>query len=390
MKIILYCQHVLGIGHFMRSLALCQALSEHQVILVTGGYKLQVALPPHVTEFRLPALMMDETFAGLYAAEESQSVAGIKSERRLLLSQLLRDEQPDAFVVELYPFGRKQFRFELDPVLEELRTAADPHPRPWVVSSVRDILVEKDQRSKYETRVVQTLNRYFDTLFIHADPAFIKLNETFGRMADISIPVHYTGFITPHPPADARQRIRQQLDLDPQIPLIIASAGGGKVGVDLLEATAGACQLLNDLMRYRLIMFAGPYMEEKAYKRLTQFVDSRIQVRRFTQNFLSYLAAAELSVSMAGYNTSMNLLATRTPALIWPFDQNREQRMRAARMAQRHPIRILKRSDVIPQRLQALMVDMLGAKNSNPSENVDLNGAWNTAQLLKEMVLSNR
>ena len=54
-----------------------------------------------------------------------------------------------------------------------------------------------------------------------------------------------------------------------------------------------------------------------------------MKVSRFTSDFLSYLAAADLSVSMAGYNTCMNVLASRVPSLVWPFAQNREQRLRA-------------------------------------------------------------
>ena len=46
MKIIQYCQHVLGIGHLFRSLEISRALSDHEVILVTGGLdgKIKIAI----------------------------------------------------------------------------------------------------------------------------------------------------------------------------------------------------------------------------------------------------------------------------------------------------------------------------------------------------------
>ena len=37
---------------------------------------------------------------------------------------------------------------------------------------------------------------------------------------------------------------------------------------------------------------------------------------------------AALSISLAGYNTLMDILATRTPALVYPYMANREQNMR--------------------------------------------------------------
>ena len=45
MKIVYYCQHVLGLGHFFRTLEICRALEGHEVILVSGGPRLDAALP---------------------------------------------------------------------------------------------------------------------------------------------------------------------------------------------------------------------------------------------------------------------------------------------------------------------------------------------------------
>ncbi len=121
MKIVYYCQHVLGIGHFFRSLEICKALEGQEVILVTGGTRIHAPLPPHLREAHLPELMMDQQFSGLYAAEGGEPVSQVKEERRQCLFNLLEAEAPDLFIVELYPFGRKAFRFEIDPVLEGIR-----------------------------------------------------------------------------------------------------------------------------------------------------------------------------------------------------------------------------------------------------------------------------
>ncbi len=37
MKILVYCQHVLGVGHFFRTLEICRALAGHDVVLVSGA-----------------------------------------------------------------------------------------------------------------------------------------------------------------------------------------------------------------------------------------------------------------------------------------------------------------------------------------------------------------
>jgi predicted glycosyltransferase len=376
-KVLQYCQHVLGVGHFFRTLEILRALSDHQVTLVTGGEPLAADLPAHVREIRLPALMMDADFKALHGGGGADSVAAIQTERKRRLFEIFGETAPDLFLVELYPFGRKKFRFELDPVLAGIREGSLPSCR--TACSLRDILVEKEDTASYEERVVRTLNRYFDALLIHADPKLIRLEETFSRVGDLETEIVYTGFVTPRPAPGARERVRRLLGVGADEKLIVASAGGGKVGAPLLETTLAAFPLLEGAEKARLLVFTGPYMDDDAADRLRSRAGDRVSVSRFTADFLSHLAAADLSVSMAGYNTAMNILAARIPALVWPFAQNREQRLRARRLiGLGAAMRIIEEGDLVPDRLARLMAAALDRRD-RPAVPVDLDGAAGTA-----------
>ena len=138
------------------------------MILVTGGPPADTTLPKHVREFRLPELQMNREFKGLHSSEKPDGIDQVKEERQKRLFALLAAEKPDVFLIELYPFGRKAFRFELDPVLQAVddgRLSCGS-----VVCSVRDILVEKEDRDKHELRAAETLNRFFNAILVHADP----------------------------------------------------------------------------------------------------------------------------------------------------------------------------------------------------------------------------
>ena len=382
MRILQYCQHVLGIGHFFRTLEICRALSDHEVVLVTGGARIDINLPGHIREVSLPSLLMDKEFKNLSTGEKENSVLEIKQERRRALFKLYKETAPDLFMIELYPFGRNAFSFEIEPVLKGIRYKILKPAR--VVCSLRDILVDKKKYTpSYEARVVASLNCNFDALLIHADPALLKLDETFSRVNAITIPVVYTGFVTPAPPADARAKIRKKLGIKDAQPFIVASLGGGRVGEALLEAVIKAFKHLGSLNRGCLQVFAGPLMNPKKFKRIEGYSDERIHVARFTPDFLSYLAAADLSVSMAGYNTCMNILAAGVPALVWPFSQNREQRLRAERLASAGSLKVLSENDINPDRLAVIMEKSLSqpARVESP---VDLNGAINTAKWIAD------
>jgi predicted glycosyltransferase len=381
MKIIYYCQHVLGMGHFFRSLEICKALAGQEVILVTGGSPVSVQLPAHVRGIHLPELMMDQAFSILYSPAEDKTVAGAMQERQRLLFRLFAAEAPDLFVLELYPFGRKAFRVEIDPILEGIRSGSLPRSR--VVCSLRDVLVEKKDPATYEARVVAVLNRYFDALLVHADPRVLKLDQTFSRLKDITVPIVYTGFVTPKPAPDAGSALRRQLGIDREAVLIVASAGGGTVGNRLLEAVVKAFPLMEIGKNSTLHLFTGPFLGDDEYERLRRTSGRRVRIARFTPDFLSYLAAADLSVSMAGYNTCMNIAAAQIPSLVWPFPQNREQGLRAARLAQLGILQVLSDEDLRPQHLSARMEQAL-SRRSRTSADIDLTGAESTARWLLE------
>ncbi|WP_027186057.1 glycosyltransferase family protein [Desulfovibrio inopinatus] len=387
MKIVHYCQHVLGLGHFMRSLAVAEALSGHDVIFVTGGPDVGYSFPPHVRQVRLPALEMDEEFKTLRASDSdtdsSFSIEALQDERKRLLWNVFESERPDVFLVELYPFGRKRFEFELLPVLEAIRE--DRFGPCVAISSLRDILVEKTDQAKFERRVIDRLGRYFDALVVHSDDRVFSLRQTFSRCNDIPIPVVSSGFVAKEADPTSRNRIRTALGLGEHDGLVVASAGGGKVGGPLMSAVVDAFLDPSFDPSVSLHIFTGPFLDDSHYDALTHRVHGhkRIHIERFTDDFLGYLCAADVCVSMAGYNTMMNILSARVPAVVWPFDQNREQRFRAERFATMWPLTVLPKGELNARTLAQAIGTRLNDSRPDPTS-INLDGAKQTAQYIVE------
>jgi predicted glycosyltransferase len=379
MKIFIYCQHVWGLGHLCRILEIARALASHDVLLVTGGPSAAVPFPAKVRRVQLPALRMraDKQLV----ADDGRALEAVWAERITMLHDLFRAETPEAFIIELYPFGRTAFGRELDPLLTSLRSGGRPACR--VYCSVRDILVAKRDPPAYEARVARKLNRWFDALLVHADPAVVRLDATFDTMTAIQIPVVYTGYVAPPfiPHANRRQALRRELGLPADAQLIVVSAGGGRAGYPLLAAVLAAQPLVAVRWRVRMLMFTGPYMPEAERDALRAAAGNGIVIRRFTDDFRSWLAAADLSISMAGYNTCMNLIAAGRPALVWPFAGDREQPLRAARLAARGWLTVLAKADLEPSRLAARIATALNSA-SRPCRPIDLQGAAQTARLV--------
>ena len=85
----------------------------------------------------------------------------------------------------------------------------------------------------------------------------------------------------------------------------------------------------------------------------------------------------------------MNILVTRVPALIWPFPQNREQRLRAELLADRGLVTVLQDGDLQPERLAAIMDEKL-SQPTRPVVNLDLDGAAKTAACIEDWMSKRR
>ncbi len=97
-------------------------------------------------------------------------------------SQLLThfDEiKPHVLVIEMFPFGRRKFHFELEPLLN--RAYESLPARPAILVSVRDVLVVP--RGGEHLQCAKAVEQYFDQVLVHGDPNLLPFEETFLETA---------------------------------------------------------------------------------------------------------------------------------------------------------------------------------------------------------------
>lgn len=384
MNILHYTQHVLGIGHLFRSLAIDRALAPATVHLTTGGPEVPLSLPANVQHHSMPALKMDSRFQTVQTVDLEADLEHTWQAREKLLLEIFHEVRPEVILVEMFPFGRKRFARELLPMLLANKGRSQP---AVTLCSVRDILVEKEDQTGFEKKVLKWLNPYFDGVLVHSDPDLIRLDQTFSRMQDIICPVWYTGYVAQGPTVSNKRTAREALGLDVDALIILVSAGSGTVGEDLLEATLEASILLHATLPHHLIMFTGPHASADLHSRLEarSCAQFHVFINDFTNRFPDHVLACDLSVSMAGYNTTMNLLACGTAGLMYPFDQNREQRMRLTALAQAGYLAILEAEDLVPSKLADIIKEAISTPPQSAS-NLRLQGDQESAIIIRRLI----
>src|SRR5438270_6173106 len=121
-SVLLYVQHLLGIGHLRRSLRIAEALMREgiRVTLISGGEPFSsLACTSAERVIQLPPIRtLDAGFKVLVDEMGRPIDDELRKARRSALLHAFEDEQPDALLIEAFPFGRRAFRFELAALIE--------------------------------------------------------------------------------------------------------------------------------------------------------------------------------------------------------------------------------------------------------------------------------
>ena len=388
-KILFYCQHVLGMGHFVRSMEILHGLAESKTTIhfINGGKMLpEIELPPSVEVIQLPPIQSNSDFTEI-RTDGIKRIDEVKEVRKAKLLDEFENFRPDLVIIELFPFGRKQFTYELVPLLARIKRSGIESK---VVCSLRDILVKKRDQQRHEGRVCYWINRYFGGIMVHADPEFQRLEETFLRKDELKVEIAYTGYISKTSP-QTNSFSCDDISVDHLLgPLIVVSIGGGRVGAEIVTTAYEASILLKTSLQHTLAIFTGPYFPDDQFETLSSIARNHphLILRRFTHNFLSWLERADLSISMAGYNTCMDILKTGVRALVFPFTggANTEQTTRARKLQHSGALRIIE--ELSPHQL---MKDIRAALEWQPmSSDLNLNGVKNSAAYLQSLLLKEK
>ena len=375
-SVLFYVQDLLGVGHLQRSLRIAEALLQDgfDVTMVSGGEP--VALPRasglHWVQLA-PVRARDARFelvdsAGTPIDDE------LRRERRVALLAAFAAAAPDAVIVEGFPFARRAFRFELDPLIAAAEAA---RPRPLLICSVRDIVAVRNDPARHR-EIVERVRHDFDAVLVHGDAALVPFDASFPAAAQIAERLIYTGYVSP--PAEAP-------DTADGIGAgeVVVSAGGGAAGLGLLQAALAARQA-GCLASLPWRLLAGTRLPEADFQALVAAAPRGAAVERFRPNLRALLSRCQVSVSQAGYNTVLDILAAPARAVLVPFEAGREteQLLRAERLAALGAVELVREREMTPPRLAAAIER--AATRPLASVAIDTDGAVRSARSIVAML----
>jgi predicted glycosyltransferase len=368
-SVFFYVQHLLGVGHLVRASRIADALSEggHSVTMAMGGVPIPGFPHPAIPTVALPPLKASPGFAGLIDMEGKPADEAIKTRRRNELLAAFDRSGAGGLLIEAFPFGRRQMRFELLPLLEKAKKRLRP---PLIACSVRDIL-QGDRKPDRVEESAKLVEDYFDLVLVHGDPSFVSLSESFPLADRLADKIAYTGLVAAPPSSSPSEGFD-----------VIVSAGGGAAGADLIRCSLEAAATLSPALRW--LILTGPNFPETDLRRLQEGAAANLQIMAFRPDFGNLLAAAGLSVSQAGYNTVCDILRANCRALLIPFSKRgeSEQTMRSMKLKKLGLADVLSEEHLNPEDLAQAIKASLGRGRPRP-HGLNLEGARGTREILR-------
>ncbi|HVH80687.1 MAG TPA: glycosyltransferase [Stellaceae bacterium] len=166
---------------------------------------------------------------------------------------------------------------------------------------------------------------------------------------------------------------------------MLVSVGGGAAGEALLTAALDA-RRQGCLAERSWRVLAGASLSGARFAEIRAAAPEGVVVERFRRDFPALLRRCHVSVSQAGYNTVLDILAARARAVLVPFAAEREteQLIRAEYVAARGAAVLLRESELSAATLAAA-IEQAAASQPRPVA-LDTDGARRSAALIAGLI----
>ncbi len=318
-----------GLGHLRRTSNIAahfiETAPESSVLMITGcASGPPFLLPAGIDFIKIPSLV--KVKAGAYTSPTLRiDRPTVQAVRSAMIQCAVREFQPDIFLVDHLAAG---IDGELLPTLRMLKARDD---RPSIVLGLRDILGEPAAiiAAWRREKVYATLRQYYDEVLIYGCREIFDAALRYGISAEFPGKIRYCGYVRSEKPLRSPEQVRADLRLQKD-QLVVVTGGGGRDAYPLLHSCLDAFGAWGGTLPFAAVLIAGPLMPPAQRDHLRRRARTMgVDLLTYVEDTPSLIQAADLIVTMAGYNSLCEILALGKRALVVPRPgPSAEQRMR--------------------------------------------------------------
>lgn len=327
-RVLIAVTHLLGSGHLVRAAQLARALARDgfSVTLASGGVPLRAMEQEPFAFLQLPPVRVEGIDFRKLLDERGQPAPAERMAARIaMLEDATERLAPDVLITEHFPFGRRQLSDEFLALIGGARRA---NPDVLILSSIRDVLVTPKPARIAEAE--ERLEALFDAVLVHGEDDVLPLERSWPVKPPLARKLRYTGYLGASPSGSSPSSLSPPDET--AAAEILVSGGGSAAALPLFALALAAARLVRH-RGWRILV--GKAVPDRDFAGLVASAPENALVERARPDFPALLAACAVSVSQAGYNTVLDLVTARRPAILVPFDDGgeTEQSLRAEAFA---------------------------------------------------------
>ncbi len=358
-NILIYSHDTYGLGHIRRTMAIAGHLRESTVnVLILTGSPIagRFSFPENVDFVRIPGMIKktNDEYQSLSIRIDPEHALNI---RRSIILTTAKTFRPNLFLVDKEPLGLKK---EVLPTLEWIQRYC-PHTK--TVLGLRDIMDDRETvRADWVNKdVYRLLDQLYSEIWIYGRKSIYDAVKEYGIPDSVKEKIVFTGYLPRRVAGEkAKVKTRKKFCVGKNEQMIVVTTGGGGDGYDVMDCFL-TMQEEGIFRQGKSILITGPFlplsMRRKLAKRGRKL---QIKLLPFYPRMEEMIGAADLVISMGGYNTMCEILSQKTPSLIIPRETPRkEQLIRAQAFQHQQLIDYLPWNELTPQKLGGKINGML-------------------------------
>jgi predicted glycosyltransferase len=269
-----------------------------------------MGLPPNVDTLKLPGLrkMSNKQYTSRRLGLPSSQIHALRSR---LLQAAVESFSPAVVVVDKHPFG---VAGEFQPALDTAKASG-----ARTVLGLRDILDDPSTvlSEWLSNRVQERVAEYYDLILVYGTRSLFDPIEDYEFPPTLAERTRYCGYAlnrsrtggeNPTFISDLKRSAERG-------PMVLGTAGGGEDGFDLLKAFVECARGAP----WKGIVVAGPMMPPAKLTELQNLAaGSDVPLHTFIPNLSGVFGNVDAMVSMGGYNTLVEAMASGLPTVCVP------------------------------------------------------------------------
>lgn len=384
----MYSHDGFGLGHLKRNVILAQKalqkIPRSRVFLLMGHptFPFSSMLPYGADFIKLPSLVKVNT--GEWRSRNvSIPNATLKRLRSSLILQTARALKPDIFLVDYAPQGVWK------ELCETLKLLKRQNHSPVILLGLRDVLDDDEvtfelwkKEGNYEA-----LARYYDKILIYGCREIFDTAQHYRFDGELADKTYYCGYICPSAPYQSREGLRREMRITDE-KFIVITAGGGADAYPMMSLSMKAIAQLSPQEKIKALLITGPLMNREQREEL--YIQARglpVELLSAVEDTSNYLNAADLVITMGGYNALMESLCLRKPTLVIPRrGPSAEQQIRTRLFSELKLIHGLAPADVLSVSELSWAIQKKLGEPFNPSMTLGTCGQDRAVELMRELL----